>query len=149
MIHLKRNFPKVSIPMSFLLHLGRCGVANYLREKCPHEASITISSRLVQQWVEGLEIETSLLLRSKKVSLSSGKVFTVRSSSTAIYASAALASVITYVVTAFARGTTPSTAQEWITFVLTGLLVTVLAAAIIGSFVVYSGTKKNRTTEAE
>lgn len=73
----------------------------------------------------------------------------MRSSSTAIYASAALASVITYVVTAFARGTTPNTAQEWITFALTGLLVTVLAAAIIGSFVVYSGTKKNQPTEAE
>lgn len=73
----------------------------------------------------------------------------MRSSSTAIYASAALASVITYVVTAFARGTTPSNAQEWITFALTGLLVTVLAAAIIGSLVLYSGAKKNRTTEAE
>lgn len=43
------------------------------------------------------------------------------SKSIAIYATAAIASIITYVITAFSRGTTPSNALEWITFFPNGI----------------------------
>lgn len=71
------------------------------------------------------------------------------SKSIAIYATAAIASIITYVITAFARGTTPSTAHEWITFSLMGLVTAVLASAIIGSVVVYRGNRNNRSATSQ
>ncbi|KAA8721975.1 hypothetical protein [Corynebacterium spheniscorum] len=67
------------------------------------------------------------------------------SKSMAIYATAAIASIITYVITAFSRGTTPSNAHEWITFSLIGLVTALLASAIIGSIVVYRGNRNNRS----
>lgn len=43
------------------------------------------------------------------------------SKSMAIYATAAIASIITYVITAFSRGTTPSNAHEVDHFFLNGI----------------------------
>lgn len=71
------------------------------------------------------------------------------SKSIAIYGTAAIASIITYVITAFSRGTTPSNAHEWITFSLTGLVTAILASAIIGSLVVYSGNKNNHSATSK
>lgn len=71
------------------------------------------------------------------------------SKSMAIYATAAIASIITYVITAFSRGTTPSNAYEWITFFLMGLVTAVLASAIIGSVVVYRGNRNNRSATSQ
>lgn len=71
------------------------------------------------------------------------------SKSIAIYATAAIASVVTYVITAFSRGTTPSNAHEWITFTLMGLVTAVLASAIIGSIVVYRANRNNRSATSQ
>lgn len=71
------------------------------------------------------------------------------SKSMAIYATAAIASIITYVITAFSRGTTPSNAHEWITFTLMGLVTAVLASAIIGSLVIYRGNRHNRSATSQ
>lgn len=71
------------------------------------------------------------------------------SKSIAIYATAAIASIITYVITAFSRGTTPSNAHEWITFTLMGLVTAVLASAIIGSVVIYRANRNNRSATSQ
>lgn len=73
----------------------------------------------------------------------------MRSTSIAIYATAALAAIVAYVITAFSRGTMPTNGHEWITFSVMGLATAVLASAIIGSLVVIASRKTNQATESE
>lgn len=71
------------------------------------------------------------------------------SRSIGIYAVTALASVVVYVIFAFARGTGPETQHEWVVFFLTGSAIAVVASAIIGSLVAVRGRRNSQTTELE
>lgn len=73
----------------------------------------------------------------------------MRSRSIAIYATVALAAIVAYVITALSRGTIPRDGHEWITFSVMGLVIAVLASAIIGSLLVIKGRRTYQATESE
>ena len=51
----------------------------------------------------------------------------------------------TYVTIAYARGSNPENPQDWIAFILTGLVIATVATALIGSLVTIRG--KNNSAE--
>ena len=69
----------------------------------------------------------------------------MRSKVFAICTTVAVASIVAYVTITYARGSNPENPQDWIAFILTGLVIATVATALIGSLVTIRG--KNNSAE--